>query len=790
MNPEFTHEQVIERLETSFVVPFFQPGAGMHANWEDTTLTYRIDTEYDGTQKAAARQAFELWDDLIASSLSEVTTTNENIYFERNMSLGSLVRHIDPILWAGGALAGGLVGAGLVAAGGAPAIFLGSAFFGAVELTAAILGAVAAAGSVEPLKDLKIFFDSAFSPIKTDDFDFDFNDQTRIDYATVHIGDNAALHVIGGNDIPLHDLTAPGEHGFETYVHEIGHALGLTHPGPYNGTAPPRDDPAVYAQDTTRFSIMSYFEEADDGSATSWIGSRPSTPMLHDVLAIQAKYGADPNTRTGDTVYGFNSTANRTVFDFAINKSPVVTIYDAGGIDTLDTSGFGDPGFGDEQTIDLRVNKVGQSLAEEKFSSIGGLTNNVAIAYNVVIENAVGGSGRDTITGNEADNKLSGLSGADTLTGGDGDDTLDGGRGSDVMDGGLGDDTYRVDSAADVVFEATNAGVDEIVTDMTVFTLPDPRSGGAFIENLTYVGRQAFTGTGNVLTNRITGGIADDTLNGGEGRDFMIGRRGNDTYLVDMGRDVVIEDASNGIDTVRSRVSLTLYANTENLILEGNASNGTGNALRNTITGNARANVLDGAGGVDTLIGRTGNDVYVTDGGDSVVEQLNQGIDLVRSSASFELAANVEKLTLTGTANSKGVGNGLNNAITGNSGANHVFGLFGNDVLTGGAGADTFHFDTQLDRLKNVDHIVDFNVVNDRIALENTIFTALGANGTLSAGAFFRGEAAHDASDRIIYNADNGHLIYDSNGNAAGGAVLFATLAPNLQLASNDFLVV
>jgi Ca2+-binding RTX toxin-like protein len=80
-------------------------------------------------------------------------------------------------------------------------------------------------------------------------------------------------------------------------------------------------------------------------------------------------------------------------------------------------------------------------------------------------------------------------------------------------------------------------------------------------------------------------------------------------------------------------------------------------------------------------------------------------------------------------------------------------------------------------------------VVNDRIALDNTIFTALGADGALSADAFFRGAAAHDADDRIIYNAQNGQLIYDSNGNAAGGAVLFATLAPNLQLASNDFLV-
>jgi serralysin len=785
MNAEFTHEQIIERLETSFVVPFFQPGAGTHANWEDTSLTYRIDTQYNTTQHAAAKQAFELWDDLIASSMSEVTTSNENIYFERNMSLGSLVRHIDPVLWASGALLGGLVGAGLVAAGGAPVIFAGTAFVSAAELTAGILGAVAAAGSIEPIKDMKIFFDSAFSPIKTDDFDFDFNDQTRIDYGTVHIGDNAALHVIGGEDIPLHDLTGAGEFGFETYIHEIGHSLGLTHPGPYNATQPPRDDPAVYAQDTTRFSIMSYFEETDDGSATDWLGSRPSTPMLHDVLAIQDKYGADQHTRSGDTVYGFNSTANRTVFDFSVNDRPVLTIYDAGGIDTLDTSGFSD-----DQTIDLRVNKIGQSLAQEKFSSIGGLSNNVAVAYKVVIENAVGGSGRDTIIGNEAANALSGLDGADALTGGDGNDTLDGGRGNDVMDGGLGNDTYRVDGIGDVVIEASNDGFDEIVTAMTVFTLPDPASGGAFVEKLTYSGRQAFTGTGNVLFNTITGGAAGDRLDGGAGRDFMIGRGGNDTYFVDMGRDRVIEQKSEGIDTVRSRVSLTLFANTENLILEDSASNGTGNALNNTITGNGRDNVLTGATGADKLVGQGGNDVYVADGADTIVELARQGVDLVLSAGSFKLAANVDNLTLTGTAASKGVGNGLDNVITGSAGTNHLFGAFGNDTLIGGGGADTFHFDTQLDRVKNVDHILDFNVVADRVALENSIFTTLGANGVLSADAFFLGDAAHDASVRIIYNPHNGQLIYDSNGNAAGGAVLFATLAHGLQLAGNDFLVV
>jgi serralysin len=101
-----------------------------------------------------------------------------------------------------------------------------------------------------------------------------------------------------------------GGYGFKTYLHEIGHALGLSHPGPYNATdsaAPTYADDAVYAQDTRKYTVMSYFDARADGSDTDHWGrdlmwKYAATPLLHDIAAMQAIYGADMTTRTGDTV--------------------------------------------------------------------------------------------------------------------------------------------------------------------------------------------------------------------------------------------------------------------------------------------------------------------------------------------------------------------------------------------------------------------------------------------------------------------------------------------------------
>jgi serralysin len=234
------------------------------------------------------------------------------------------------------------------------------------------------------------------------------------------------------------DLANPtiGGYGFAAIMHELGHTLGLNHMGDYNGND--NSGPSSY-QDSTVFSIMSYYgpDHYDGQGQVMWadwqVGGvvySPQTPMLNDVMAVQAIYGADTTTRTGDTVYGFNSNITgdeAKIYNFAINRDPILTIYDAGGNDTLDLSGYAT-----NSTI---------ALAAGGFTHCNGMTYNIAVAYTATIENAIGGAGNDSITGNEVANRLTGNAGTDTLTGAQGEDVLAGGKGNDTLDGGDGTDT-------------------------------------------------------------------------------------------------------------------------------------------------------------------------------------------------------------------------------------------------------------------------------------------------------------------------------------------------------------
>jgi Ca2+-binding RTX toxin-like protein len=150
--------------------------------------------------------------------------------------------------------------------------------------------------------------------------------------------------------------------------------------------------------------------------------------------------------------------------------------------------------------------------------------------------------------------------------------------------------------------------------------------------------------------------------------------------------------ASDVFDIVVSAQNLTLNGTSGANTLNGGSGNDTlkGNGGNDRLNGNGGNDMLDGGSGNDTMVGGQGNDTYVVGAtGDIVTEAANEGTDLVQSSITYTLGANVENLTLTGSSGIKGTGNALDNVLTGNSGANTLTGSAGNDTLDGGSGSDT-----------------------------------------------------------------------------------------------------
>jgi Ca2+-binding RTX toxin-like protein len=281
------------------------------------------------------------------------------------------------------------------------------------------------------------------------------------------------------------DYNAPvrGDYGWMTILHEVGHALGLKHSHSYIGGSNPYSDsvgvtnlPVTAAFDSLEYTVMSYRSYAGQNLAvfdyyTNETAGYPQSLMMLDIAALQSMYGADFNTNSTNTVYSFSTTTGEMSIN-GVSDGPFAgnrifrTIWDGGGIDTYDFSNYG---------TNLQVNLAPGSsslLSSAQAADLG--NNNFAVGniYNALqyqnnsgslIENAIGGTGNDTILGNAAGNALTGGDGADSLSGLDGNDTLTGGAGSDTLAGGNGDDVIYYD-AADLAANITGgAGTDKLV---------------------------------------------------------------------------------------------------------------------------------------------------------------------------------------------------------------------------------------------------------------------------------------------------------------------------------------
>ncbi len=225
----------------------------------------------------------------------------------------------------------------------------------------------------------------------------------------------------------------PESYGFATLIHELGHAFGLKHPFSSTPLNTVLLDSSI---DTTQYSIMSYTDYTGAGYIFKDLGGgrysqsfvNPTTPMLLDIQAIQYLYGANSKSHLEDNNYQFSN-----------QQGEIKTIWDAGGIDTFDLS---------NQTLKMNIN-----LNDGEFSSLGvkqlefrgellTATNNIAIAYNTVIENAIGGQGDDIILGNEV---------ANNITGGQGNDEIDGGAGIDTAIYTGNKDQYILEVTGDII---------------------------------------------------------------------------------------------------------------------------------------------------------------------------------------------------------------------------------------------------------------------------------------------------------------------------------------------------
>jgi Ca2+-binding RTX toxin-like protein len=536
-------------------------------------------------------------------------------------------------------------------------------------------------------------------------------------------------------------------------------------------------------------------------------------------------------TAGDDTLYG--SELADTISGLAGNDS----LHGQAGNDVLDGGTGADQMFGRSGDDTFVVDDVADVVTElagegndQVYTSV-----NFSLAGDSEIETMVL-TGTDSIhvTGSSTDN---------TIIGNSGDNTLDGGLGSDQLQGGAGHDTYVVDHAGDSVIENADEGVDTVQSSTTyslganvehlVLTgdaaihgtgnaldnmlagnsAANILSGGAGndtyvvgagdvvvesagegtdlvqsavsfvlsdnVEHLTLTGAGAVNGTGNGLNNVLLGNVAANVLDGAAGPDHMTGGQGDDTYLVEDAGDVVIENADEGIDTVQASISYALGTNVENLTLTGSAAlNGTGNTLDNILTGNSAANVL---------AGEAGHDMYVIGAGDTVVEAANSGTDTVQSALTYTLGANVENLTLTGTAAVNGTGNSLHNILVGNSAANVLTGGAGNDTYVVGAGDTVVESGGGVDVVQSsVTWTLGSNLENLTLtgtaAINGTgnglanLLTGNSANNVLNASGgsdTLRGGAGNDTvnggsgNDTYLFGRGEGQdLVQDSSGSA------------------------
>jgi serralysin len=518
-------------------------------------------------------------------------------------------------------------------------------------------------------------------------------------------------------------------------MHETGHSLGLKH-----GHATQDGHGTTFPELPTdhnsyEYSVMTYHQYVGDTTPSDTAPDHPTTYMQDDIAALQYMYGANFNTNSGNSVYSWNpSTGEMSINGVGQGDAPfenyvLMTLWDGGGNDTYN--------FNNRTTnmsIDLRPGGYtifDTSVAQFQRADIGDghvARGNVynARQYNgnasSLIENAFGGTGNDTITGNFAANYIDGGAGSDTLYGGTGNDLLYGGLGNDGLYGGVGNDFLYGGLGGNTL---DGGAGDDNINNQTA-NAAGMLSGGDG-NDFMYGSNFGDSITGGLGNDNITGGNFNDTIFGGDGLDFLYGAAGNDAIYGGTGLNFIY--GGDGNDTVSS----------------GNI------AESSFLYGGAGTNTLTGGTGTDYMYGSVGSNVmYGGQGNDFVLAQGQAG-----SSDRAYGGAGVDYLFM-GDGNDQAYGGSETDGLFGGGGNDIMTGGSGQDYLWGGAGADQF----QLLSGNATDVVYDWGL-GDRIQVSTLMYASFAA---INAGHIGYNAATNTS---VIFNPDASSYIILLNTNRA-----------------------
>jgi serralysin len=574
---------------------------------------------------------------------------------------------------------------------------------------------------------------------------------------------------------------AKGNYGYATYLHETGHSLGLEHAHEHYVMPADRD-----SMEYTVMSYRSYVGGSTTSGYTNETGGYAQSLMMYDIAALQHMYGANFTSYSGNTTYTWSPTTGEASVDgvgrgLAVANRIFQTVWDGGGIDTYDFSNYSTT-----LKVDLRpgewttvsTTQLAKLHWDGSKVAVGNIAN--ALVFNgdlrSLIENAAGGSGADTITGNQAWNSLWGNAGADKLYGLTGDDQLTGGAGNDLLDGGDGFDTAVFSGHSTDFKWSQNADKTWTIVDSRVWS-PDGTDTLAGIESLRFSNETlriddaptpAFTEGNDSVSLSSSGGTfsslgGNDWLKYTDGRVIVDGGVGTDTADFSLfGSAVWVDLQYSGYEGWTMDRS-TLTGGTWREIADvANVENLVGTAHSDYLRGSAGNNVLYYTGGRDTLDGGVGTDTAdFSLFGSAVWVDLQysgyEGWTMDRSTLTGgtwrEIAdvANVENL----------VGTAHNDYLRGDAGNNVLTGSAGADTLFGGLGSDVFVFNSISDSLPGArDTIQDFLSEIDMIDLRN-----IDANSGIAGDqvfSFIGGSSFTGSAGEL--NFVNGVLSGDING--------------------------